>query len=312
MKAINYHDGQVNIFDTPAPSGEGVLVNILASGICGTDIHLFSSGLESPHIAGHEFSGITENGKPVAIEPYTRCGKCNSCSIGDSHLCTEDFSCFGVNSNGGMTEQMIVPEYCLVPLSDKVEVKDACLVEPLAVAFHGLVRTGTKSHHRVAVVGAGSIGLCAVAAARYIGCEVGLHAKYDHQMAAGEKLGAEPIKGTYDRVIDCAGASGVMELCHSLANPAAWVILLSVYWDQFEMPGISAFVKELKIFPSMMYGQTNGVRDMDEAVTILTKNPQIGETLISHRFPLEAAKEAFDTAKDRKSGAIKVVFDTTI
>jgi threonine dehydrogenase-like Zn-dependent dehydrogenase len=211
-----------------------------------------------------------------------------------------------------MTEQIIVPEYCIVPLQDEVQIKDACLVEPLAVAFHGLIRTETKAHHRVAIVGAGSIGLSAVAAARYIGCEVGLHAKYDHQMEAGQKLGASPIKGTYDRVIECAGASGIMEMCHSLANPAAWVILLSVYWDEFNMPGISAFIKELKIFPSMMYGQTNGVRDIDEAAKILAKNPQIGETIISHRFPLEAAKEAFDTAQDRKSGAIKVVFDTTI
>ena len=312
MKAVNYKNGKVQVFNTPPPNGDGVLVNILTSGICGTDIHLFSSDLESPHIAGHEFAGITENGKPVAIEPYTRCGDCSSCKSGDSHLCTNSFSCFGVDSNGGMTEQMIVPEYCLVPLKDEVQTKDACLAEPLAVAFHGLVRTNTKAHHRIAVVGAGSIGLCAVAAARYIGCEVGLHAKYDHQMDAGERLGATPISGTYDRVIDCAGVTGIMELCQSLANPAAWIILLSVYWDQFDMPGIPAFVKELKIFPSMMYGQTNGVRDIEEAVTILAKNPQIGDIIISHRFPLDAAKEAFNTARNRKSGAIKVVFDNTL
>ena len=311
MKAINYKDGKVQVFNEAPPTGEGVLVNIYASGICGTDIHLFSSGLESPHIAGHELSGVTEDGKPVAIEPYTRCGKCKSCNSGDSHLCNE-FSCFGVNSKGGMTEQMIVPEYCLVPLVDEIQIKDACLIEPLAVAFHGLVRTETKSHHRVAIVGAGSIGLCSVAAARYIGCEVGLYAKYDHQMQAGEKLGASPIKGTYDRVIDCAGTSGIMELCQSFANPAAWIILLSVYWDQFDMPGIPAFSKELKIFPSMMYGCTNGVRDIDEAAKILAKNPKIGDIIISHRFPLEAAEEAFETALNRKSGAIKVVFDNAL
>ena len=63
MKAINYHDGQVNIFDTPAPSGEGVLVNILASGICGTDIHIYNwdewaqKTIPTPMVVGHEYAG---------------------------------------------------------------------------------------------------------------------------------------------------------------------------------------------------------------------------------------------------------------
>ena len=71
-------------------------------------------------------------------------------------------------------------------------------------------------------------------------------------------------------------------------------------------------VKEIRVFPSMVYGVTNGARDIERAAELLTLNSQIGKTLITHRFPLNSAKEAFDVAKDRKSGSIKVVFDTGI
>ena len=71
-------------------------------------------------------------------------------------------------------------------------------------------------------------------------------------------------------------------------------------------------INEIRIFPSMVYGVTNGTRDIERAVELLALNPSIGKTLITHRFPLDAAKEAFNVAKERKTGSIKVVFDTDI
>ena len=312
MKAINYSNRKVFSINTDKPEGEGVLVNISSVGICGTDLHLLESGAHSPHIAGHEISGITSDGQHVSIEPVIRCGECDCCRRGDYQLCQGESAVLGIDKDGGMTEQMLVPEYCLVKLDKNLELKDASLVEPLAVALHGLLRTKTTSQHRVAVIGGGSVGLCTVAAAQFLGCKVSLHARYDHQKEAGEKLGATEIKGSYDRVIDCAGSPDAIELCIESCAPGSWLILLAVPWDRLDLPGIAMMVKEIRVFPSMVYGVTNGVRDIERAAELLSSNSQIGKTLITHRFPLNSAEEAFDVAKDRKSGSIKVVFDTGI
>ena len=181
------------------------MIDIVSAGICGSDLHLLKSGAHSPHVAGHEISGTTKNGKNVAIEPIISCSTCDNCDSGNYHLCKNNREGLGMSINGGMAEQIIVPEGCVVELDPKIPLKDACLVEPLAVALHGLIQTQTKDSHRVAVIGGGSIGLCTVAAAKFIGCKVDLYAKYEHQSLAGEKLGAGQLSGKYDRVIDCVG-----------------------------------------------------------------------------------------------------------
>ena len=312
MKAINYSDKKIFCVTTPSPKGDGVLVNISSIGICGTDLHLLEAGAHSPHIAGHEIAGITEGGQAVSIEPVIRCGKCECCKRGDYQLCQGDSAVLGIDKDGGMTEQMIVPEYCIVPLNKNIDLKDASLVEPLAVALHGLLRTNTKSTDRIAVIGGGSVGLCAVAAAKYLGCEVALSARYDHQKEAGAKLGATELKGVYEKVVDCAGTPDAIDLCIESCAPGATLILLAIPWDRLDLPGVPMMINEIRIFPSMVYGVTNGTRDIERAVELLALNPSIGKTLITHRFPLDAAKEAFNVAKERKTGSIKVVFDTDI
>src|SRR5690606_8952766 len=98
---------------------------------------------------------------------------------------------FGVGRDGGMAEQCIAPESSLVPLPQGVDPRDACLVEPLAVAVHGVRRGRVTGRDRVAVIGGGSIGLTAVVAARATGAAVHLAARHPHQCEAGLRLGAE-------------------------------------------------------------------------------------------------------------------------
>ena len=87
MKAVSYADGKVKTSVIKKPIGDGVIVNVSSAGICGSDLHLLESGAHSPHVAGHEISGITENGKHVAIEPIIPCSKCDNCYSGNYHLC---------------------------------------------------------------------------------------------------------------------------------------------------------------------------------------------------------------------------------
>jgi len=309
MKAVSYSDGKVFTSNIDYPSGEGVLVDVASAGICGSDLHILKSGAHSPHVAGHEIAGITSNGKHVAIEPIISCKKCKSCVSGDYHLCKVDFQGMGMSINGGMAEQILVPEECLVSLDDRVSIQDACLVEPLAVALHGFIRTNTKSDHKIAVIGGGTIGMCAIAAAKYIGCEVDLFAKYDHQKEAGGKLGAGNLDGLYDRVVDCVGTNETLNLSAKSAKPGSWIVLLGIPLEGINLPGLKVIMNEIKIFPSIMYGSTAGVKDFEVAAKLISTIPNIGDTVITHRFPLDEAEEAFNVAQDKSSNSIKVVFD---
>ena len=309
MKAVSYSDGKVFTSNIDFPSGEGILVDVASAGICGSDLHILNSGAHSPHVAGHEIAGITSDGTHVAIEPIISCRKCKSCESGDYHLCKVDFQGIGMSINGGMAEQILVPEECLIKLDKRVAIEDACLVEPLAVALHGFIRTNTTSSHKIAVIGGGTIGMCVIAAAKYIGCEVDLFAKYDHQKEAGSKLGAGILEGLYDRVVDCVGTKETLDLSAKSAKPGSWIVLLGIPLEGINLPGLRVIMNEIKVFPSIMYGSTSGIKDFEVAAKLISTSPTIGDTIITHRFPLHEAEEAFNVAQDKSSNCIKVVFD---
>ena len=215
----------------------------------------------------------------------------------------------GIGRDGGMSEEILVPERSLVPLSKGLAVGNACLVEPLAVAVHGMRLAGVDALTRVAVVGGGSIGLCAVAAAFARGATTHLEARHDSQRAAGERLGAASIEGEFDVVVDAAGTPSALETAVALGRPGATLLLLATYWDGFSPPAFPLCLKEIRIIPSSLYDANGTERDVDTAARLLAQQPEIARTLITHRFPLEAAAEAFCVASDRKAGAIKVVLE---
>lgn len=310
MRAVKYLDGAVQVVDVPKPNGPGVRVRIRSAGICGSDLAMLDSGFDMAGIPGHEMAGVLADGTPVAIEPVAPCGVCEFCRAGDYQVCRSGTErIFGVGRNGGMAEEIVVPERCLVRLPTRVEVGNASLIEPLAVAIHGLRRAGARPMDRVIVVGAGAIGLCAVAAAVAIGCTVALAARHDHQKAAGARLGANEPHGEYDIAVDCAGGtSGIADACDWL-RPNGKLLLLSASWEEIHLPGLVVAAKEPEIVGSTMYGMSGVVRDIDNAATLLGLNPAIAATIITHRFPLEAATDAFAMARDRSAGAIKVILE---
>jgi threonine dehydrogenase-like Zn-dependent dehydrogenase len=159
----------------------------------------------------------------------------------------------------------------------------------------------------VVVVGGGAIGLMAVAAAKARGADVALEARHPHQREAGERLGATAPSGEYDVVIEAAGSESGLARSSELARPGGRVVLLGVFFQHVPVPGVPTLVKELSWKGAMAYGVHDGVRDFAEAASLLGDNPEIADTVITHRFPLEDAAEAFRVAHDRAHGAIKVV-----
>lgn len=311
MKAIRCKDHKACLHHVDAPQGEGIRIKVASAGICGSDLHMLAMGFPIPFTLGHEIAGFTPNGTPVAIEPLAYCGHCEFCARGDYNLCTRGGEMvIGVGSDGGMAEELIVPEHCLVPLPASVSAKDACLVEPLSVAVHGLARVALGHNDRIAVIGGGTIGLCAVAIARLASQHVDLAARHAAQKEAGEKLGASlNVTGDYDLVIDCAGTSDSIAEAVRLCKPGATLLLLATYWGGLTLPAFEVGMKQLKIITSSSQARSGLTRDVDIAASALAKNPAIASTLITHRFPLEAVEEAFAVANDRASGAIKVTFN---
>jgi threonine dehydrogenase-like Zn-dependent dehydrogenase len=305
---VRIHEGGVVVVDVPEPKGGGVLVRVASAGICGTDIHMLNGGLTAT--LGHEFAGWLDDGTPVAVEPLAPCGVCPSCTRGDYQLCPDCLAtAYGFGRDGGMAELCLVPQRSIVRLPVGLEPRNACLVEPLAVAVHGIRRGAITGTDRVAVVGGGSIGLCAVAAARATGVHVDLAARHDHQLVAGERLGAGPMVGEgYDIVVDAVGSTASLGQCVTIARPGGRIVLLGANWDGLNIPDSEFILKELCIVPSVGYSRSGPSRDVDVAARILAAMPEVADALITHRYPLDDAVEAFAVASDRaSSGAIKVV-----
>lgn len=310
MKAVRYAGGGVAVTDVPEPSGEGVDVRVVSAGICGSDLHMTGFGITAT--IGHEFAGLLPDGTPVAVEPLAPCGTCPPCAGGRyNHCTTGPGMVLGVGRDGGMAERARVPAAALVPLPAGVRVQDACLVEPLAIAVHGIRRAALNGSERVAVIGGGTIGLTGVAAARATGARVDLSARHDAQRAAGERLGAgtiDPDAG-YDVVIDAAGTTESLEQAVALARPLGTLLILSTFWEGMTMPGMALCMKEIDVLPASMYARHGPSRDIDAAAALLATQPGIARAIITHRFPLDGAAEAFRVAADRRAGAIKVVLE---
>jgi threonine dehydrogenase-like Zn-dependent dehydrogenase len=311
MRAVRANGKRVEVVSLPAPAGEGVRVRVRAAGICGSDLHMVGGGFVGDVVLGHEVAGVTDDGTPVAIEPLSPCGACAPCVRGDYNLCERGPRIIhGVGLDGGMADELRVPARALVPLPAGVALGDASLVEPLAVVLHGLRRAGLRGGERVAVVGGGAIGLCAVAAARAAGAEVSLEARHDAQRAAGERLGARAkASGTADLVVDAAGTESSFARAAELARPGARISLVGSYWTPVAFPGFALCLKEVDVLPASLYGRSGAMRDIDAAAALLAATPELPRAVITHRFPLDAAPEAFAAAADRRSGAIKVVLE---
>jgi 2-desacetyl-2-hydroxyethyl bacteriochlorophyllide A dehydrogenase len=309
MKAVRGHQGEPIVVDVEEAPGDGELLTMQAVGICASDLAYLSFGTEV--VLGHELVGRRADGTPVAVEGLYGCGDCAYCREGRYNLCPQSTErALGILSDGGMVEQFRAPSERLVELPGGLDGPDAALVEPAAVAWHGVRMAGTGADSRVAVVGAGSIGLLAAAAAQTQQAgEVSLDARYDHQKLIGERLGTSAPSGLYDVVIEAAGSATSLQRCVELLAPGGTVVVLGVHYGSVDVPFLGMLNKEATLITSMGYCRHAGGRDMQQAAEMLAARPEIGASLVTHRFPLEDAAEAFRVAGDRRSGAIKVVVD---
>jgi threonine dehydrogenase-like Zn-dependent dehydrogenase len=289
------------------PAEGSVRVTVVSSGICGSDLHMVSYG-PSEAVLGHEFSGRLDDGTAVAVLPVARCGTCDRCSAGAEQQCRNAFGAmYGVTLDGGLADEAWVLPGCAVPLPDGLAPEHANMVEPLAVALHGIHRAGVVAGMRILVLGAGPIGLCTIAAARHLGADVDFEGRRANRIAAGERLGASPAVGSdYDVVLDAAGTQSSLDRATDRVRPGGTLGILGTFWSPVEL-GMAFQMKELTLVPAFTYGHHHGRGEFAEAAQILSVVPELAGSLISHHFGLDDAAEAFRVAGDRDEEPIKVV-----
>ena len=300
-------DGIRVVAPTSEPAEGDIRVRVAASGICGSDLHMISFG-PSGAILGHEFSGTLDDGTPVAVLPVVRCGTCDRCLAGAEQQCRNAIAAmYGVSLDGGLADEAWVNPVCATPLPDGVALEHANLVEPLAVALHGINRADVVAGMRVLVLGAGPIGLCTVAGARHLGADVDLEGHRPNRVAAADRLGASIATGAdYDVVLDAAGTQSSLDRAIELTRPGGTISILGTYWRPVEL-GLAVQMKELTLLPSFTYGHHHGMDEFAEAARILRSVPDLADALNTHHFALDDAAEAFRVAGDPSEGPIKVV-----
>ena len=319
------------------------VVRTLGAGICGSDVHTVSRlqrGLDTNEIfMGHEACGeVVELGDSaarvkvgdrVAIEPLARCGHCRNCRAGSYNICETGDFVFGVypDKAGGLADYFEIPSVCLVPLRPDLSDREGALVEPVAVALHALRLSRPGYRPSVGIVGAGTIGLCAVAAAKAAGAsEIIIMARHARQEQAAMALGATRVlrvddTATQDEIADkldgtplpdvvieaIGGAARSVNLALEFVRKGGAASVVGVQWEHNEVELFRLVSKEVRLTGSAVYATPEGVSDFEEAMALMARNPEVAETLITHDFALEDAREAFATAADRAAGSIKVV-----
>ena len=324
---------ELNDVEVPRPAAGQVLVRVRSVGVCGSDLHFYRGEFPVPpgFVLGHECAGEVEalgegvtgfeKGDRVALELFDVCLTCVQCRSGNYHLCPSR-KANGLNIAGGLREYMPVASYALYKLPPEVDFELGALCEPLAVAVHGLRLVDIRFGDRVAVLGAGSIGLMAIAAAKAMGATyIAATARHPHQRAMAEALGADAVFGDdAAAVAQIAAAAGGADIvvetvgghANTLADALAVVGLggrisvLGAFTQPVQIHPIMFFIKEPTVVGSNCYGRPGRRSDYEIAIEIMRRNAESLRRCITHRYSLEDIAQAYGTADDKSSGAIKV------
>jgi 2-desacetyl-2-hydroxyethyl bacteriochlorophyllide A dehydrogenase len=312
MKAVRGFEGGVVVEDIEEPPGFGELIDVKSASICASDFLYLKYGTQ--RVLGHELAGVLSDGTSVVVEALYGCLECRHCLDGQYNLChAHSQRALGITADGGMCEQYRAPATSLVPLPAGLALRDASLVEPASVSWHALNLANTGANSRVAVIGGGALGLLAAAGALRMGAEqVDIEARHAHQWEAAEQIGASAGtagEACYDVVVEAAGTNESLAFAVDLVAPRGTVVVLGVHLGTVEISWSPLFHREASIVPSLGYCRHNGTREMDAAAQMLADNPEIARALITHRFGLDDAAEAFRVAGDRSAGAIRVVIE---
>jgi L-iditol 2-dehydrogenase len=336
--AIQNGVGEIDVRDIAAPGEAGGLVRVLAAGVCGSDLHEYLQRAEPQSLPdGHEvagevmslpdaYAGPLRVGDLVAVDTICHgkaCGACAFCRAGQTFHCLQRA---GMPGWGGAFADLIRRQPAgMFKLPPGMSAEQGALVEPLAVGVHAVRRAGMAQGATVVVVGAGTIGLMTLLAARALGAaNVYVLARHAHQATAAKAFGATSVVRAEasdavaaihaltdglgaDLVVEAVGRHAeALELAWQVVRPQGSVAVLGIFPQPVLLNLMRPILREVSITFPICYGVIDGRHDFEVAIEIIASGRVDTAGMVTHRFALEDAADAFRTAADKSSGSLKV------
>jgi alcohol dehydrogenase len=340
MRAVTFQaPGEVRIDEKRDPeiaAPDEALVRIEASGICGSDLHIYHGRVpvEPGFTIGHEFVGTVEAAgedvRRVAVGDrvlgcfHTACGTCVACLRGDYHRC-RDGRTFGHGSRlgdlpGAQADLLLVPRANLtlrrVPEGMAVDVA-LFAGDVMGTGYHAVVHAGMRAGDTVAVLGLGPVGLCAVQAAAAAGAaKVFAVDTVEQRLEMAARFGAAPLHlseeepkravraatdGGVDVAVDAVGDPGPLEMAISLVRDAGTVSGIGAYAGRGEVPIGLAWLKGL----TLRLGLANVIAHVDRVLALIEAGRLDPAPIVTHHMKLDEAAEAYRLYDNRE--ALKIV-----
>jgi threonine dehydrogenase-like Zn-dependent dehydrogenase len=268
---------------------------------------------------------------------------CKHCAQGQTRLCENSSLGQGpVGVGGGWGDGYTAHEAEVWPIPDDIDDDQATLIEPLAVAMHGVLRTPPKAGEHVLVIGAGIIGMMTVQIAKIVApeCHLTVVARHQHQAGMAQRLGADEVLieddlyaemahitgaklydaplnrgmvlGGFDVVYDCVGDAKTIIDGLRWARAGGTVVLIGISLKSLRVDLNPVWYQEVNLIGSHTFGvedwQGSKIPTFDLVIHLLQEDKLTYEGLITHRFSFEEHRQAIATHSDKKTGSIKVVF----
>jgi len=314
-----------------------VLIRIKAVGVCGSDIHFYREGrigpyiVEKPVVLGHECSGeIVEVGKAVtnvrpgdrvAIEAGVPCRRCWFCKSGRYNLCATVPFMGTPPTDGAFREYVVWPSDFVFPVPNSVSFEEGAMTEPLAVGMQAAKRGKIHPSMKVAVIGAGPIGLTTLqAAAAHGATTVMVSDVSDSRLQLAQRLGAthainakqnDAIAAVKDLtvglgadvVLETAGTPATIQQALAMVRRGGVVVLVGMSSVlEFPIEVMDIIVREYDVRGVFRYCNA-----YPPALALIASGKVNVKALITHTFPLAQTKEALELADTRKDVAMKVI-----
>jgi len=295
-----------------------VSVSVAYVGICGTDLHIFHGDMDQrvslPATIGHEMAGTIvaigdgvegwKVGEAVTVMPLAWDGTCPACRAGNQHIC-QNLDFIGIDTPGALQERWNVPASTLVRIPAGVSLRDAALVEPVAVAVHDVRRSELAAGDKAVVIGAGPIGVLIATVATAFGAQVVVSEIDPKRRAAAEEMGLHTIDPSAvdpaawvnewtggagaDVVFEVSGAAAAVLGATALAKVRGTVVVVAIHSQPRPIDLQRVFWRELRILGARVYERC----DFERAVEMIAEGSIPADRLITRIVPLAEVNEAF-------------------
>lgn len=315
----------------PTPEVGEVVVKVGRCGICGSDLHMTEDeayGQGAGSVLGHEFAGEVvalgkgvegfATGDLVSVIPLMSCGQCPACKAGEVAWCEK----FGLQGGGYAEYAVTRPNQC-VKLPKSASIADGAIIEPLAVALHGLNMSAMKTGDRVLILGAGPIGLAVAFWARRHGAgRVVVQDISDYQRERALEMGAhdfvvdpaDPVGsaeralgGKADVVFECVGIPGLIAQAVEQVRNRGTILLLGLCTRPDTFNSFAMLSKEVRLVTSAFFTR----QEYEAALDALDCGAAEPRHLVTDTISLASTPDVFESLKQR-THQCKVLIDPTI